>query len=92
MDGGFNTVLCIILDPKDCLVMTNMSFLGNITLYRWFFEPLDQCKQWCLNTTSCYGIINESNKRCTTFRYDAESKNNLNTEDWENMQIMHKSK
>lgn len=90
MDGGFNTVLCIILDPKDCLVMTNMSFLGNITLDWW--APFDQCKQWCLNTTSCYGIINESNKRCTTFRYDAESKNNLNTEDWENMQIMHKSK
>lgn len=90
-DGwGFNTVLCIILDPKDCLVMTNMSFLGNITLDWW--APFDQCKQWCLNTTSCYGIINESNKRCTTFRYDAESKNNLNTEDWENMQIMHKSK
>lgn len=70
--------------------MTNMSFLGNITLDR--FPQFDQCKQWCLNSTSCYGIINEGNKYCLTFRYDAESKNDLNTEDWENMQIMHKSK
>nr|XP_011437195.2 uncharacterized protein LOC105335137 [Crassostrea gigas] len=76
-------------DPKDCLIMTNMSFLGNITLDR--FPQFDQCKQWCLNSTSCYGIINEGNKYCLTFRYDAESKNDLNTEDWENMQIMHKS-
>lgn len=72
--------------------MTNMSFLGNITLYWWPFESFDYCKQWCLNSKRCYGIINESNKCCPIFRYDAESKNNLSTEDWENMPIMHKSK
>lgn len=73
-------------------MMTNMSFLGNITFFWRYYAQFDQCKQWCLNTKFCYGIINESNKSCPIFGYDAESKNNLSTEDWGNMQIMHKSK
>lgn len=69
-----------------------MSFLGNITFFGRDSAAFDFCKQLCLNTKFCYGIINESNKSCPIFGYDAESKNDLNPEDWRNMQIMHKSK